>query len=68
MKSKVRINLLATAVVQEITAYIICHVPEGGRVFGTLTVEENLSLGACPRFTKLAGKLLSHNARSQTDD
>jgi len=24
----------------------ICHVPEGRRVFGTLTVEENLNLGA----------------------
>lgn len=34
---------------EEIVAAGICLVPEGRRLFPKLTVDENLTLGACPR-------------------
>jgi branched-chain amino acid transport system ATP-binding protein len=37
---------LQTMSAHKIVELGICHVPEGRRVFGTLTVEENLNLGA----------------------
>ena len=37
---------IQTMPAHKIVDFGICHVPEGRRVFGTLTVEENLNLGA----------------------
>lgn len=40
-----RINGLAP---HSIVKLGMCHVPEGGKLFSSMTVEENLKMGACP--------------------